>query len=136
MVALDEPRGVIGEELYGIFRASDIRWDPEIRTIKQCVLRPEQPPMYLVSGTHGKLGVMRAAYTRNKLQVVPENEKAPPPSVIRGNPKHYIAEKIIRSRMRKGHREYLIKWKGFPESQATWEPAVNLPSKLVQDFTK
>lgn len=123
-VLLDAPRGVVGEKLHGTFRASDIRWDPEIRKIIHILLHPEQPPMYLISGK-------TAVYTKNELQVVPENENPPPPSIIRGNPEHYIAEKIIKRRTRKGKVQCLVKWKGFPETDATWEPIENLPKSVI-----
>jgi hypothetical protein len=125
-VALDEPQGINGEKLHGRFRASDIRWDPEIKTIRKCILSPGQPPMYMVSGPYGKLQVARASYTRNNLQIVPENENPPPPTVIRGQPERFIPEKIIKSRYRKKKLQYLVKWKRFPEDQATWESAENL----------
>ena len=125
-VALDEPQGINGEKLHGRFRASDIRWDPEIKTIKKCILSPGQPPMYMVSGPYGKLQVGRASYTRNNLQIVPENENSPPSTVIRGQPERFIPEKILKSRYRKKKLQYLVKWKRFPEDQATWEPAEHL----------
>ena len=40
--------------------------------------------------------------------------------------KYYEVEKIVKARKRKGKREFLIKWKGYPESQNTWEPESNL----------
>ena len=129
-VALDEPHGVTGEKLHGTFRASDIRWDPKIHTVKKCILTPDQPPIYLVNGPHGKLEISRAAYTRNNLQIVPENENPPPATVIRGKPERYIPEKILKSRRQKNKIQYLIKWKRFPEDQATWKPA----EQIEQDF--
>jgi len=71
------------------------------------------------------------------LQVVPEDENPPPASVIRGQPKNYIAEKILKSRMRKGVLQYLVKWKRFPEEQSTWEPAERLEAdvpNIIQAF--
>jgi len=93
--------------------------------------------MYLVNGPHGKLGVSRAAYTRNNLQVVLEAENPPPASVIRGKPERYIPEKILKSRRQKNKIQYLIKWKRFPEDQATWEPAEQIEQdspNLVKRF--
>ena len=54
--------------------------------------------MYLVNGLHGKLEVLHAAYTRNNLQIIPENENLPPASIITGKPERYILEKILKSR--------------------------------------
>ena len=134
---LDEPMSVLRKKLHGKFRTGDIRWDPEIRTIKKLILNPEQPPMYLVNGPHGKLGVSRCAYTRKQLQVVPKNENPPPDSVIRGKPKKYIPEKILKQRTQKGELQYLIKWKHYPLDKATWEPAKNIKEdvpNLVEDY--
>ncbi|KAK6060198.1 chromo' (CHRromatin Organization MOdifier) domain protein [Cooperia oncophora] len=33
----------------------------------------------------------------------------------------YTVEKILATRRRAGRREYLIKWEGYPEEDATWE---------------
>ena len=87
------------------------------------MLSPKQPPTYLLDGSHGRLGVSRCAYTRKELQIVPEYENPPPLSVIRGTPTHYIAERILGQRIRKGQLQYLVKWKHYPESEATWESA-------------
>jgi hypothetical protein len=136
-VKLYEPMSVLGKKLHGKFRTGDIRWNPEIRTIKKLILSPEQPPTYLLNGPHGRLGVSRCAYTRKELQVVPDHENPPPDSVIRGKPEYYIAEKILRHRTRNGQLQYLVKWKNYPESQATWEPANRLQEdvpNLVQRY--
>ena len=128
-VRLEEPISILGKKLHGKFRTGDIKWNPEIRVIRKLMLSPDQPPTYLLDGPHGNLKVSCCAYTRKELQVVPDNENPPPDSIIRGNPERYIPEKILKSRDRKGHREYLVKWKYYPENQATWEPA----DKLQED---
>ena len=135
-VALDEPISVIGKKLHGKFRTGDIRWDPEVKTIKKLMLSPDQPPTYLVSGPHGRLGVSRCAYTRKRLQVVPNNENPPPDSVIRGKPERYVPEKILRQRTRNGKLQYLVKWERYPESEATWEPADKLQEDVPNLITE
>ncbi|GBC31217.2 chromo domain-containing protein LHP1-like [Rhizophagus irregularis DAOM 181602=DAOM 197198] len=72
------------------------------------------------------LGVSRCAYTRKELQVVSINEKPPPDSVIRGQPKRFVPEQILRHRIRKGQDQYLVKWERYPDTEATWEPADQL----------
>ena len=128
---------MLGKKLHGKFRTSDIRWDPEIRTIKKLILSPDQPPTYLLNGPHGRLGVSRCAYTRKQLQIVPDNENPPPDSIIRGKPERYIPERILKQRIRKGQLQYLVKWERYPESEATWKPADGLKedvSNLIVDF--
>jgi hypothetical protein len=71
------------------------------------------------------------------LQIVPENERPPPDSVIRGQLKRYIPERILRHRVRKGQYQYLVKWECYPDNEATWEPADQLEEdvpNLVRKF--
>lgn len=54
----------------GKFRVGDTRWENKIRHITQIFMRPANPPMY-------KVDDIDVAYTKNQLQVVEANEKAP-----------------------------------------------------------
>lgn len=38
----------------------------------------------------------------------------------------YIVEKILNKRVIEGKLEYYLKWKGYPDSENTWEPVENL----------
>ena len=67
-----------GKKLNGRFRATDVRWHPDPRKVERVLLAPNQPPMYLLDGKE------HVAYTKNQLQVIPEKEKAPSRSVLRG----------------------------------------------------
>ena len=38
----------------------------------------------------------------------------------------YTVEKILKSRIVNGQKEYLVKWSWYPSSDATWENVKNL----------
>ncbi|XP_035222659.1 uncharacterized protein LOC118195446, partial [Stegodyphus dumicola] len=49
----------------------------------------------------------------------------------------FKVEKILAKRFRHGRFEYLIKWKGYPSSENTWEPKENILSPaLLAEFEK
>lgn len=129
-VAYDKPKDIInGKRLHGNFRASDIRWDPTVRTIETVNITPNQPPMYSISGKESVF------YTKNQLQQIPPNESKPPVST---QVKH-VVEAIIGKKTLKGKVYYLIKWKTLPKENATWEPRFELIKtipKLIAQFNK
>ena len=49
----------------------------------------------------------------------------PPPELVEGV-LEYEAEGILRHKGKGAQRRYLVLWKGYPVTEATWEPAVNL----------
>ena len=59
----------------------------------------------------------------------------PPPVEVEGE-EEYEVERILDSRIFRRGLQYLVKWKGYDDSQTTWEPARNLTHApdLVQDF--
>ena len=49
-VKLDNPLNVVDKKaLSGRFRAGDVKWNPEIRTVKKVVLLPNMPPLYFLN---------------------------------------------------------------------------------------
>ena len=53
-----------------------------------------------------------------------------------GQPDVYAVEKVIRTKLNKGKRFYLIKWKGFDTDHNTWEPEENLHQSLIDEYKK
>ena len=44
----------------------------------------------------------------------------------KGKDSEFLVEKILAERTRKGYKQVLIKWKGYPDSFNSWEPASDL----------
>merc|ERR1711976_91676 len=38
----------------------------------------------------------------------------------------FQVEKVLDMRIKGGKKEFLLKWKGYPDSESTWEPSENL----------
>src|SRR5437762_14334427 len=68
-----------------------------------------------------------------------KNAPPPPPIRIEGEVE-YEVEEILKSKIDKhnGVLQYLVKWKGCPATDNTWEPAINVKNapKLVEQFHK
>src|SRR3954454_16558554 len=60
----------------------------------------------------------------------------PPPAVTIDDHLEYEVERILDSRHRRHTLQYLVKWVGYPEHDASWEPLSNLTNAadLIADF--
>ena len=131
-VLLDNPIGFNGNKLHGKFRSSDIKWDPTIRTIKHVILKPDQPPLYLLDGTKGPLQIEPIGYTVNQLQLITSNEIAPEKPITNVESNRFEVEKIIGKKKEKNIIYYLIKWRGHHKSKATYEKRSSLIKEIPQ----
>ncbi|GMF28540.1 unnamed protein product [Phytophthora fragariaefolia] len=52
--------------------------------------------------------------------------RAPPPLLGTGGVPYFHVEKILRRRGRIGNFQYLVKWRGYPDSDISWEPGRRL----------
>ena len=65
----------------------------------------------------------------------------PPPEIIDGEPE-YEVDRVIAKRIRRIDRrnqvEYLVLWRNYPESEATWEPLDNLSNApdAIEDYER
>ena len=64
-------------------------------------------------------------------------KQKPPPPIIVNEEEEYEVEEILDKRKHYGKIQYLIKWKGYPLSEASWEPESNLNCpELLKKFNK
>lgn len=71
----DTPKNIVNnKKLHGKFRDTDLRWNKKERMIAQVLIKPSQPPMYLLDGDIGQFETSNVPYTRQQLQVVGDNE--------------------------------------------------------------
>jgi hypothetical protein len=63
------------------------------------------------------------------------NYLRPPPDLINGVEEHEV-EFITRHRLRRHSHQYLVKWKGYPTADNTWEPESNLnhAAELLKEY--
>lgn len=108
-IILEAPLDLTEKKLTGKFRRGDRRWENETRVIENVLLKPNQPPMYLVSG------MKNASFLREELQVIKSVEQ-----------EYYIVQKILKKVGTKPVK-YLVKWKGYAE------PTIEPRSSLIKD---
>ena len=139
---LDKPVDITtGKRLVGGFRATDVRWEREPRTVTNVVLKPENPPIYILSG------LSKVGYTKAQLQVVDANEKKVGKSdgadevVVADLPSGVgVPEKIVKKVPKvKGLKgvQFLVKWKGERKPQyASYQEMKGSNPEMVKAFEK
>ena len=104
-VVLEAPEDYVTRRKEGDtkWRDGDERWDRTVRKIEVVVLRPAQPPMYIVTGKP------QVGYTRNQLQVVGENEVQPTKATPDAR---WTINRLIDRKKEKGVVLFLTEYKG------------------------
>ena len=64
------------------------------------------------------------------------NDLRPPPDMIEDEPEYEVELILKHRRIKDQGIQYQVKWKGYPISEATWEPTSNLnhARDLIQDY--
>jgi hypothetical protein len=67
---------------------------------------------------------------------LPPRVPPPPPALyVKDGQEYFEVEDILDSKRTDRRLYYLVKWKGFPDSENSWEPLVNIPARgLVKEF--
>ena len=53
---------------------------------------------------------------------------------LKTDPDEWSVDKVVKHRKKNGRWEFLTKWEGFDESDATWEPVDNFINKYCYEF--
>jgi hypothetical protein len=129
--SLDNPQTIDGKRLQGNkFRASDIRWSPEVYQITEVLLTPNMPVMYKTTAdVHAR--------TYEQLQVVKEKEpelyfQEPEKHVGEVEEDRFEVEKLLERKTENKKVYFLVKWKNYPKKDATWESRVQLMKDIPQ----
>lgn len=88
-------------------------WSPEVFEVVQVL--DTRPPTYKLKDHKGN--ILEGSFYEQEMQ------KTKVPDI-------YLVEKVLKERKRRGKKEYLVKWIGFPESEATWEDARDVVSAI------
>ena len=74
----------------------------------------------------------------NPPQFESQHVPPPPPPEIIEDEVEYDVEEVLDSRLRYRKLQYLVKWKGYPHEDNTWEPEGNLKNakRAIADFHK
>ena len=64
-------------------------------------------------------------------------EKPPPPVMVEGE-EEYEVEAILRHKGKGARRLYLVLWKGYPVTEASWEPESHLQNAplILEDYLR
>lgn len=138
---LDAPRNVHdGKKLHGQFRETDIRWDPKPRTVMLTTVSLDQPPLYFLDDASGNVD-RSVGYTKNQLQIIPENEKKPKESEIMGlkekGVKKWKIDKLLKRKKVNNRIYFEVKWIGFKNpSDVLRSDLMKDAPELVKEFEK
>lgn len=134
-VQLDNPINIVDDKrLHGRFRSTDVRWSPNIRTIKRVILTPNKPTLYLLDGPDTKYKIEKVGYTKNQLQLVEANERLPAKETVRQTKStKYTVEKLVDRIKIKNKIYFVVKWANYDSSENTQEPRSEL-IKFIPDM--
>ncbi len=96
-------------------------WSREIFKIKKCL--PRIPPVYIISDDHPtNPEIIDGIFYEEQLQ-----------KILKDNDIYYV-EQVVSERNKKGKKEVLIKWLGYPDKFNTWEPASNFVNNKISNY--
>ena len=105
--------------------------EPETCNIQPTV--PTETPAQHAPLTRSRATEIRAQASADSTDA---SHTDPIPQTSAGND-IYTVEKLLKQRTKNGQQQFLVKWRGFPMSQNSWEPVTNiLDKRLIEKFYK
>jgi hypothetical protein len=75
------------------------------------------------------------AYTRQQLQVVDPDEEDVPATILKNRDQdEYVIKNLLQKRQRGNRTEYLVRWKSYPITDATWEFRSKIPKSFIETY--
>ena len=111
-----------GKRLRTGFRATDFRWHPLIRTVKDIHIHPYKPPLYILDDPENPDEIEMVGYSGYELQPVSNDESfGDAKDILLNNkvPDTFIVEKILNKKKKVRTIYYLVKYRGYKEP--SWE---------------
>ena len=77
-------------------------------------------------------------YLPNNDELFPRRNQIPPEPEIINDEEEFEVEEILDVRTRHKKKEYLVKWKNYPQYESTWEPQRNMrhAQQTIRDFER
>ncbi|KAF8689666.1 hypothetical protein AX14_003220 [Amanita brunnescens Koide BX004] len=106
-----------------------------LEAVGKSAYKLELPPTWTIHNTfhESKLKLAHeAVFPKQK-----ETQLRPPPDIINREEEHEV-ETIQKAQKKQGKREFLIKWKGLPQEEASWEPEEHMDNakEAIKGFYK
>jgi len=134
-IQLTEPKDFKERGIKGHFRAGDIRYGQDIYKINGFVFDPHSPVLYKLNKKLKKHE--HVAYTRQQLQLVKDDEmdvSAKELGVKIPDDGEFAIKKLLQKRTHGRRTEYLVFWKGYPITDATWQYKSKIPKSFVDAY--
>jgi len=113
---------------YKIVKATSNKMAYTLELPKHQKFHPVQPVSRLEPVTDSKRGPNQKGRSRDP----------PLPVITEEGDTEYEVESILGKRLHYGKIKYLVKWKGYPDSENQWEPLANLANamRFVRDYER
>ena len=124
-VKLEQPKNVINDKTHsGNFRATDLRYDHQKRKIVNIITDPGSPVLYILNHPTKKGKIEHVGYSEKELIAAGDEDYGDVKDIVlkKKKLKSFIAERILDSKKVKGKTFYLVKWRGYPKTDTSWEP--------------